>query len=176
MVAFDNTILSLLIFPDADLRHGPDGQPLLHARERVLSLVEHLERSREQVTIPAPALAELLVTEGFDIPEMLDTLRRSSFLRVESFDQRAAVELAIRLRAAKSAGNVRDGLPITKNAMKFDRQIVAIALVCGARVLYSDDRNVAVFAAGCGLPVLRIADLPLPTSQQLLEFGNAPDS
>ena len=34
MVAFDNTILSLLMFPDADLRQGRDGQKVEYARER----------------------------------------------------------------------------------------------------------------------------------------------
>jgi hypothetical protein len=57
--------------------------------------------------------------------------------------------------------------------MKFDRQIVAIALVSGARVLYSDDDGVAKFAAACGLAVKRVNDLPVPASQQDLQF--APD-
>lgn len=54
--------------------------------------------------------------------------------------------------------------------MKFDRQIVAIALVSGASVLYSDDAAVAKFAADCGLTVKRIVDLPVPVKQGSLEF------
>ena len=104
------------------------------------------------MAVPAPALCELLVTDGADVQDVLITLRGSSFIRIESFDERAAVELAMRLREARKAGDQREGLPITKSAMKFDRQIVAISLVCGARVLYSDDDGVAKFAAawlGC---------------------------
>jgi hypothetical protein len=93
------------------------------------------------VAVPAPALSELLVTDGADVQDVLTTLRGSSFIRIESFDERAAVELAMRLREARKAGDRREGLPITKSAMKFDRQIVAISLVCGARVLYSDDER-----------------------------------
>lgn len=48
--------------------------------------------------------------------------------------------------------------------MKFDRQIVAIALVNGASILYSDDEGVAKFAGGCGLKVKRVVDLPVPAS------------
>ncbi len=102
--------------------------------------------------------------------DVLTTLRRSSFIRIESFDERAAVELAMRLRDARKAGDQREGLPITKNSMKFDRQIVAIALVSGSRVLYSDDDGVAKFAAGCGLTVTRVSDLPIPSSQQIFQF------
>jgi hypothetical protein len=53
----------------------------------------------------------------------------------------------MRLCEARKAGDQREGLPIAKNAMKFDRQILAIALVSGARVLFSDDDGVAKFAA-----------------------------
>jgi predicted nucleic acid-binding protein len=173
MVAFDNTILSLLIFPDAELRQGSDGLKVEHARERVIGLVEGIEDAREQVLVPTPVLCELLVTEGADVQDVLTTLRGSAYIRVESFDERAAVELAIRLRDARGAGDQREGLPITKSAMKFDRQIVAIALVSGATVLYSDDDGVAKFAAGCGLAVKRVADLPVPASQQPLPFQDA---
>jgi predicted nucleic acid-binding protein len=173
MVAFDNTILSLLIFPDADLRQGNEGQKVEHARERVAGLVQSVEDAREQVLVPTPVLCELLVTEGADVQDVLTTLRGSAYIRVESFDERAAVELAMRLRDARRAGDQREGLPITKSAMKFDRQIVAIALVSGASVLYSDDDGVAKFAAGCGLAVKRVADLPVPASQQPLPFQDA---
>jgi hypothetical protein len=170
MVSFDNTILSLLIFPDAELRQGSGGQKVEYARERVLGLIQDLEDAREQVVVPAPALSELLVTDGADVQDILTTLHGSSFIRIESFDERAAVELAMRLRDARKGGDQREGLPITKNAMKFDRQIVAISLVSGASVLYSDDDGVAKFAMGCGLAVKRVADLPVPASQQTLPF------
>jgi hypothetical protein len=176
MVAFDTTILSLLIYSDADLRQGISGQKVEYARERVLGLVQEIEDAREQVAVPAPALSELLVTDGVDVQDVLTTLRGSSFIRIESFDERAAVELAVRLREARKAGDQREGLPITKTAMKFDRQIVAIALVSGSSILYSDDDGVAKFAAACGLAVKRVIDLPVPASQQAFPFpeGAAP--
>ena len=87
-----------------------------------------------------------------------------------SFDERAAVELAMRLREARRAGDQPEGLAINKNATKFDRQIVAISLVRGADVLYSDDTAVAKFAEGCGLQVKRISDIPVPATQQRLNF------
>ena len=100
MVAFDSTILSLLIFPDADLRAGSDAEPVEYARERVLALVEDLELRSEGVLVPAPALAEVLVTQGADVQAILSMLQGRSAIRIGTFDQRAAVELAMRLRGA----------------------------------------------------------------------------
>lgn len=82
----------------------------------------------------------------------------------------------MRLRAAINAGDPRQGLRITKAAMKFDRQIVAIALVNGARVLYSDDDGVERFASSCGLATKRVTDLPVPALQSdLFEPGDGQD-
>lgn len=118
MVAFDNTILSLLIFPDAELQQGSEGQKVERARERVLGLVRKIEEARDQIIVPAPALSDLLVTAGADIQDVLTTLRASAYIRIESFDELAAVELAMRLREARKAGDQREGLPISRNALR----------------------------------------------------------
>lgn len=175
MLAFDSTILSLLLFDDAELQQGPDGLIVEYARDRVLALLQRIEEAKEVVLIPTPALAEVLVTEGVDDQKVLTGLRKSAHLRIAGFDERAAVELAFRLRKARSEGDMREGLRTTKSAMKFDRQIVAIAFVNGAEVLFSDDAGVARFAAGCGLKVVGVAELPLPPKQQDLEFPGGPE-
>jgi hypothetical protein len=59
--------------------------------------------------------------------------------------------------------------------MKFDRQIVAIALTNGARILYSDDDGVKRFGERSGLRVVRTSDLPLPAVQQDLFEGKPPE-
>jgi|ERR1700691_238913 len=133
--------------------------------------MQELEAAKEQVLVPAPALSEVLVTEGVHVQDVLTTLRVSAFIRIGDFDERAAVELAMRLRAAIQSGDPRQGMRITKSAMKFDRQIVAIALVGGARMLYSDDDAVERFASSCGLATKRVVDLPVPSSQRELFEG-----
>jgi hypothetical protein len=60
--------------------------------------------------------------------------------------------------------------------MKFDRQIVAIALTNGARIIYSDDDGVMKFAERSGLRVLRTSDLPLAAVQQYLFDGKPSES
>lgn len=82
MVAFDNTVPSLLIFPDAEQHQGKDAILVEHARERVLGLVQALEDEREHLVVPSPALAELLVTEGADVQDILTTLHGSSSIRI----------------------------------------------------------------------------------------------
>jgi hypothetical protein len=174
MVAFDNTILSVLLFPDAELQEGPDATPVERARERVNALVQEIADGGEQVLVPSPALAEVLATPDCDMEEVLSTLRVSAFIRIGDFDQRAAVELATRLRAAVAKGDIREGLKTTKTKMKFDRQIVAIALTNGVRVLYSDDDGVRKFGEGSGLKVKRTSELPIPAVQQDLFEGGKP--
>jgi len=122
MVAFDSTIFSLLLFTDAELQQGDQGNAVEYAHERVAGLIRELETGKEQVLVPAPALAEVLVTEGADVQDVLTTLRGSAFIRIGDFDERAAVELAMRLRAAINSGDPRQGMQITKSAMKFDRR------------------------------------------------------
>jgi hypothetical protein len=175
MVAFDNTILSILLFPDAEVNEGPEGKPVERAQERVNALVQEIQDGGEQVLIPAPALAEVLATPDCDVDEVLSALRASAYIRIGDFDQRSAVELAFRLRAAMASGDIREGVATTKTRMKFDRQIVAVALTNGARILYSDDEGVKQFGARSGLRVVRISELPLPVVQQDLFDGNPPE-
>jgi hypothetical protein len=53
MVAFDSTILSLLLFPDAAVHQGPDGKTVEYARERVQGLIQSLEDAKKAGLIHA---------------------------------------------------------------------------------------------------------------------------
>ncbi len=56
MVAFDNTILSILIFPDAEVHEGQDPKPVERARDRVNALVQEIADAGEQVWSHLPLL------------------------------------------------------------------------------------------------------------------------
>ncbi len=60
----------------------------------------------------------------------------------------------------------------TASKVKFDRQIVAIARVLQASIIYTDDENLAATASAVGISTLGLADLPLPpeTAQGQLPF------
>jgi hypothetical protein len=53
----------------------------------------------------------------------LTSLQGSAYIRVGDFDQHAAVELAIPLRAAFTAGDIRENLKITKTKLKIGRSL-----------------------------------------------------
>lgn len=83
--------------------------------------------------IPTPCLAELFVK--LDLPridEILKRLKSSPWFRIESFDAAAAVELGVRTAKAIAAGDKREGRQADHTKVKFDRQIVSIAIVNGA--------------------------------------------
>jgi hypothetical protein len=129
------------------------------------------------VTVPTPVLSELPVRAGAAGPEYLETLNRSARFRIADFDQRAAVEVAAPTREAIASGDKRGGSASPWAKIKFDCQIIAIARVAGATTIYSDDADIARFAKGAGIAVVRIQDLPLPPegAQMKLTLAAAED-
>ena len=163
MVVFDNSIFCLTLHPDAKPRSGID-----RVRDRIEHLVRTLSDNREIIIIPAPVLSEFLVFAGIDSPGYLLKIRETSALPIEPFDERAAIELADREIAARSKGNKRGSAVGSEwQKVKFDRQIVAIALVHGASAIYSDDPDIRAHGADCGVTVVTLADLPVPPSRQM---------
>lgn len=70
----------------------------------------------------------------------------------------------------------RSATAATHAKLKYDRQIVAIAKVEGARLLYTDDRDQRAFAEKHGLTVRGLADLPLPDSNAQHDLFGVPDA
>lgn len=173
MVVFDSTILLPMLWPEVPPPANPDtGEPVSQFRERIDHLVANLERGRSKIIIPTPVLSEILVHAGSAGPEYLNRFKAEAVFRVVAFDERAAVEVAAMTKAALDDGNKRSGVDGTWAKIKFDRQIVAIAKVESAAVLYSDDPGVRTFGGNAGLSVIATWELPLPPSepQGLLEL------
>jgi len=163
MVVFDATTLLYLLDPEAKAPTDPEtGEPVARVKDRITFLVSELEKRKEKIIVPTPALSELLVRAGEAGPGYLDILNRHAAFKIVDFDQRAAVEVAAATREAIAAGDKRGGSDSPWAKVKFDRQIVAIAKVEGASAIYSDDGDIARFAKGSGLAVIRVCDLPLP--------------
>ena len=74
------------------------------AKERVEYLIETLSKAGEKIVIPTPALSECLVHAGPAGPEYLTIIGKQACFRIASFDERAAVEAAIRPIRHGSAG------------------------------------------------------------------------
>ena len=179
MVVLDATTLFYLLDPDARAPTDPQtGLPVSRVKERVEYLVGTLEKNRDKVVVPTPALSELLVRAGTAGPGYLEILNKSAVFRIADFDQRAAVEAAAAIREAIDAGDKRSGSTSPWAKIKFDRQIVAIAKVAGASTIYSDDDDIARLSRSAGIAVVRIQDLPLsPESSRLtLPLDGAEDT
>jgi hypothetical protein len=170
MVVFDASIL-LFIFDE----NTPSSVP--RAKERVEYLIDNLSEAGEKIIIPTPALSECLVHAGPAGPEYLIIIGRQSCFRIASFDERAAVEAAVRTYQARQRGQPKGGAPeIAKAKIKFDRQIVAVATVEGATAVFSDDSHVVGYAREAGMEAYRLADLPLPPEDPQTALSLAPPS
>jgi hypothetical protein len=97
MVVFDASIL-LFVLDENTKASVP------RAKERVEYLIDTLSKTDEKIVIPTPALSECLVHAGPAGPEYLTIIGRQACFRVASFDQRAAVEAAIRTYHARQRG------------------------------------------------------------------------
>jgi len=162
MVVFDSTTLSLLFLPNAAVPTGRDNKPIKHVKERLEALIDQIAQAGESIIIPTPALSEFLVKSVEKTDEFLKTVRASPWFRIEAFDIAAAVEVGQRTAQAIAAGDKREGSRADWTKIKYDRQIVAIALVAGASRIISDDRDVQVIGARWGVQVLSVEDLPIP--------------
>ncbi len=111
---------------------------------------------------PTPALSEFLVKTPDRISEFLNILKTSPWFLVQSFDSMAAVELAVRTAKAIAGGDKREGVQADWTKVKFDRQIVAIAVTCGATKILSDDGDIRAIGTRWGLRVVSVEDLPIP--------------
>lgn len=156
--AFDASVLIYIFDDRAKPPLDPTtGQPVTLCKERVDYLLETLQRDGVTIVVPTPALAEVLVRAQEGAPERLRIMSTSRHFRIASFDERAAIEFAA-IQAARD-GSKKSGVPRSK--AKFDDQIVAIAAVAGAAIIYSDDPDIKRLAAG-RMEVKGIAELPLP--------------
>ena len=161
VVAFDNSVLCLLLHPEVDVPNDPAaGVPVSRAQDRIAYLVEQLRESRSRILIPTPVLAEFLT---FASADYLDEINSSAHFEVAPFDQRAAIEAASAMRKARlGPGGKKLGLHATWQKVKIDWQIAAIAKVGGAEIIYTTDSDLNTIAAAFAMTIAHVADLELP--------------
>jgi predicted nucleic acid-binding protein len=163
MMVFDANFL--IYFLDPKIKDGVGSNP------RIDYLVATIQKSGERIVVPTPALSELLVKAGDAGPKYLEIVARSKFFRVAEFGERAAVEAAALTREAIAQGDKRGATPEADWAkVKFDRQIVAIARVVGAKAIYTNDSQLAKHAKTAGIDAIGPDDLPEPPVAPQLEL------
>ena len=166
MVVIDATMLLLFLRPDIPGPKDAQGEPLPYARQRIQHLVARLDdKPGEIIVIPAPVLSEVLIRRNpLETRQIIALLNKRGVFSIEPFDQRAAIELAQMLKKRPRKG------PETWARLKFDCQIVAIAKVCGATTIYSDDDDVYRLGTAAGIPVVRTRDLDVPPDADQAEL------
>lgn len=175
MVVIDATTLMLFFRPEVKGPVGKDGVPIDFAKERIENLIRDLEKSRGKIVVPTPVLSELLVRAGAtQSQQIIERLNRYRVFSIEPFGPRAAIEVAAMTRAALESGNKKGDSNSPWAKVKFDRQVVAIAKVVSASMIYSDDEDVSKIAAKVDIPVCGIADLPIPDEARQGRFQFEP--
>jgi len=171
MVLFDCSVLCLTMYQNAGIPNDfRTGLPIDSAKARVDGLIADCEKDNEVILIPTPALSEALVVVAPDIQRYLDEFANQAYFKVVPFGERAAIEVALRVKAAVNKGDKREGVPAAWDKVKYDRQIAAIAKVEGASVIYSTDRDIHAHGALWGITVKNISDLPIPAKQENLPY------
>ena len=174
-VVFDATFLILFLDDRAPTPKEPNSDtPVTQARKRVSHLIATLEHDRTSIIIPTPALSELLVKADQAGPDWLNILSKSKWFKIEPFDTLAAVEAAAAFRDAYKDGDFRSGLiDVSKQKIKFDRQIIAIAKVAGANTIYTYDKDIEkLLRDDDDIDVVHVADLPFPAEDPQLDMFN----
>jgi len=171
MVVMDATTLILLFHPTAGAPlDKATGKPVEKCQERIEFLIENLSKAGIKVIVPTPALSEVLVKAGAGKARILDALTNSHAFKIQSFDEVAAVEVAMLTDA-----DLQSGKPLSDKEtwakVKYDRQIIAIAKVAGVKTIYTDDEGLAKRAAANGVTAVTIAELqlrPLPPQVEIV--------
>ena len=159
-VVLDTTFLLHFLAPADEV-----GSSVPFAKERVAGLIAELEKSQTTIIVPTPALSEIMVRAGVEAgQEYVSILKRSGVVRIVPFDEKAAIETAIMAGDVARCPAIRPATAGTAAKIKFDRQIVAIAVTEGAKKLYTDDKNLTAFAKRHRLMAVGMADCPVPTS------------
>ncbi len=155
MIVVDTNFLVLLIDPDSTQNNNREA-------ERVRYFIEVLAKTREEVMIPAPSLAELVAGRAERVEEIVEAVRTLKIFSVQAFDPVIAIETGERIAAAIAKTPENQRLSGWKVAMKYDAMIAATAIVRGARAVYTTDGGLSKYLDGTSVKICFVDDLPLP--------------
>ena len=156
---------------NADIQHKEDDLDL-----RAEALLASIERSGGTVVIPTPVLAEYLL--GIDgernKQEHVSLISSMSCFEILPFDEIAAIECSMlpSLQEFKQLAKQINSNQ-TANKIRFDRQILSIAVANGIKEIWSFDGEVITKGRELGIDVkslLDIAPISLPSQYPFLDW------
>ena len=173
LALLDTTMLTLLLKPTAEPPIDPNtNQPVQRTADRVEFLIEYLNENSATILIPATVWAEFLVAAEESAQEYLAIIKEKAKFRVVPFDSISAVEAALDQRRAIRAGNKKADLSGTRQCVKADRQIMAVAKTRAVDMVYAADSDLLKIGASMNVPVTPLWELPLrPSTTPLLDVA-----
>lgn len=140
-------------------------------------LIAGLRKRRESIGIPAPVLGEFLSKLTDEEKSRLDEILSSAVFKMLPYDVRCAHETAEMERAASLGGRRKGKEAKPRQAVKVDRQIIAIGRVNKSRLILTHDEDMIEEATRLGVTACRISDLEIPDSlrQQTLSLPPSGD-
>lgn len=154
----DNNVLIQILAPSITGLSDPETKAELdRLNDRVAAFVSQVESQDAVMVIPTPVLAEFLMgVEGEKYQEYLDAINGNSCFQLVDFDTAAAIECA-QLPSKQELAQIAPGQIASK--LKFDRQIVSIALAAMVDEVWSHDESLRKLALARGLAVKSLADV-----------------
>jgi len=164
IAVFDTNYLVLLMQGSSpDVVHDPEyDTPVERVPEKLSFLLTELKKKRAKILIPTPVLAELFAGLGNKANEIFEVLNNSYGMQFADFNVAAAIETGLALRTKKKTDR-RTGW----QKVKFDRQIVSIAKVNKAEIVYSNDMQVCRWSRNAGMKSVSIWQLENPPPTQI---------
>ncbi|MGP3790314.1 type II toxin-antitoxin system VapC family toxin [Pseudomonas sp. B392_1p] len=167
-IAIDTNVLVQIMQNEyaKDLCDPETGEVIDNAFQRAQAFIERVETLKGVVVIPAPVVSEyLLGIEHSHYQAHLDTLNSVKSIEVLPFDQLAAVECAMLV----SNQEMKQLDPESKMAkLKYDRQILAIAVAAGAKEIWTHDKQLFNKAKAVGITAKSLAHIePKPEQYEL---------
>jgi hypothetical protein len=135
---------------------------------RAKAFIKWLEENRKIVAIPSPIITELLAPVHLEEQEGFLKIIHEKF-RVYSYDEIAAVKCAQIWQLNKDKQELneyREQHTLSREQMKYDYQIVAIAITKNAECIYSNDPHLSKFAGD----LISVREMPLIATQTQLDL------
>ncbi|KAA3669540.1 type II toxin-antitoxin system VapC family toxin [Pectobacterium carotovorum] len=172
-IVFDTNVLVQAIAgtkAGCTLSNPANGENIPDLERRMDALIDHVEANRGKIIIPTPVLAEYLV--GIDKSHHqthLNLIQCQSCFEIAPFDEIAAIEYA-QMPSIKElkAMMAKD----TANKVKFDRQIISIAIALNVDEVWTHDKGVYNRCNELGIVAKSLADITPAPIQGLIDLSN----
>lgn len=147
-----------------DLTDPETGDHVDRASARASALIDRIDQLNGVIVIPTPVLAEYLIGISRDAyQDQISLLNSYHCIEIVPFDEMSAVECALLVDEQEHRSLDPEA---TKAKLRFDRQILAIAIATCADELWTHDRGLFNKAKASGVSVNSLADIdPLPDQQ-----------